>query len=43
MPKRERKRMLDVKPEYWRLVLSGKGTVEVCRTVSIIRKTGYRL
>ena len=28
--------------EYWRLVLSGVGTVQACRTVGIGRKTGYR-
>ncbi|WP_425580583.1 IS30 family transposase, partial [Streptosporangium amethystogenes] len=36
------KRRLDVESEYWRLVLSGVGTVDACRAVGIGRKTGYR-
>jgi hypothetical protein len=36
------KRKLDVESEYWRLVLSGVGTVAACRIVGITRKTGYR-
>ena len=42
MGRRGRKRRLDVESEYWRLVLSGVGTVEACRRVGIGRKTGYR-
>jgi IS30 family transposase len=42
MARRGRKRKLDVESEYWRLVLSGMGTVEACRVVGISRKTGYR-
>ena len=42
MGRRGRKRRLDVESEYWRLVLSGVGTVEACKQVGIGRKTGYR-
>jgi hypothetical protein len=42
MARRGRKRKLHVEPEYWRLVLSGVGTVEACRTVGIGHKTGDR-
>jgi IS30 family transposase len=42
MGRRGRKRMLDIESAYWRLVLSGVGTVEACRQVGIGRKTGYR-
>jgi IS30 family transposase len=33
---------LDVESEYWRLLLSGVGTVEACQRLGIGRKTGYR-
>lgn len=36
------KRRLELESEYWRLILSGVGTVEACRQVGIGRKTGYR-
>ena len=42
MGRRGRKRRLDVESEYWRLVLSGVGTVEACQRLGIGRKTGYR-
>jgi transposase, IS30 family len=42
MGRRGRKRRLDVESEYWRLVLSGIGTVEVCRQLGVGRMTGYR-
>ncbi len=42
MGRRGRKRQLGVEDEYWRLTLSGVGTVEACRLVGIGRKTGYR-
>ncbi|WP_433436130.1 IS30 family transposase [Nonomuraea sp. CA-141351] len=42
MARRGPKRRLDVESEYWRLVLSGVGTVEACRALGIGRKTGYR-
>ena len=42
MGRRGRKRRLDVESEYWRLVLSGVGTVEACKRLGIGRKTGYR-
>ncbi|MBE1610012.1 hypothetical protein [Actinopolymorpha pittospori] len=42
MVRRGRKRRLEMESEYWRLVLSGVGTVEACRIVGIGRKTGYR-
>jgi transposase len=42
MGRRRRKRRLDVESEYWRLVLSGVGTVEACKRLGIGRKTGYR-
>ena len=42
MGRRGRKRRLGVEDEYWRLVLSGIGTVEACRLLRIGRKTGYR-
>jgi len=42
MARRGRKRQLAVEDEYWRLILSGVGTVEACRRVGITRKTGYR-
>lgn len=42
MARRGRKRRLEMESEYWRLVLSGVGTVEACRLVGIGRKTGYR-
>jgi hypothetical protein len=42
MGRRGRKRQLGVEDEYWRLILSGVGTVEACRLVGIARKTGYR-
>lgn len=42
MGRRGRKRRLDVESEYWRLVMSGVGTVEACKRLSIGRKTGYR-
>jgi IS30 family transposase len=42
MDRRGPKRRLDVEAEYWRLVLSGVGTVEACRRLGIGRKTGYR-
>lgn len=31
-----------VEDEYWRLIMSGVGTVEACRRVGVTRKTGYR-
>lgn len=36
------KRRLDLESQYWKLILSGVGTVEACRVVGIGRKTGYR-
>lgn len=42
MARRGPKRRLDVESQYWRLLLSGVGTVEACRAVGIGRKTGYR-
>ena len=42
MGRRGRKRQLGVEDGYWRLTLSGVGTVEACRLVGIGRKTGYR-
>jgi IS30 family transposase len=42
MGRRGRKRQLDVEDDYWKLILSGVGTVEACRQVGIGRKTGYR-
>jgi len=42
MARRGRKRKLEIESEYWRLVLSGTGTVEACKRVGIGRKTGYR-
>jgi IS30 family transposase len=36
------KRRLDLESQYWKLILSGVGTVEACRIVGIGRKTGYR-
>lgn len=42
MGRRGRKRRLGVEDEYWRLTLSGVGTVEACRLLRIGRKTGYR-
>jgi IS30 family transposase len=42
MGRRGRKRQLSVEDEYWRLILSGVGTVAACRMVGITRKTGYR-
>jgi DNA-binding CsgD family transcriptional regulator len=32
---------LDVESEYWRLVLSGIGSVEACQRLGIDRKTGH--
>jgi IS30 family transposase len=40
--RRGRKRQLELEDEYWKLILSGVGTVEACRQVGIGRKTGYR-
>src|SRR3954467_7259296 len=37
-----RKRQLDLESEYWKLLLSGVGTVAACRLLGIGRKTGYR-
>jgi IS30 family transposase len=42
MARRGRKRRLAIESEYWRLVLSGVGTVEACRLTGVGRKTGYR-
>lgn len=42
MPRRGRKRQLDVEARYWELLASGVGTVAACRGVGITRKTGYR-
>ena len=42
MGRRGRKRQLAVEDEYWRLILSGVGTVAACQQVGITRKTGYR-
>ncbi|MEO7422779.1 MAG: hypothetical protein ABIU87_10345 [Ornithinibacter sp.] len=42
MGRRGRKRQLAVEDEYWKLLLSGVGTVLACRQVGITRKTGYR-
>jgi hypothetical protein len=42
MARRGCKRRLETESEYWRLVLSGLGTVEACRLVGIGRKTGHR-
>ena len=41
MARRGPKRRLDVTSEYWRVVLSGVGTVEACRALGIGRKIGY--
>jgi len=40
--RRDRKRQLDLESEYWKLLLSGVGTVAACRLLGIGRKTGYR-
>ena len=37
-----RKRRVEPKNEYWRLLMSDIGTVEACREVGIGRKTGFR-
>lgn len=37
-----RKRRLGIEDGYWRLTMSGVGTVEACRLLQIGRKTGYR-
>lgn len=42
MARRGPKRRLEQESEYWRLLLSGVGTVEACQAVGIGRKTGYR-
>ena len=42
MARRGRKRRLAIESKYWRLVLSGVGTVEACRLTGVGRKTGYR-
>ncbi|MGW0800491.1 transposase [Streptomyces sp. NPDC002692] len=42
MPRRGRKRRLELEAEYWRLLPAGVGSVEACRRVGIGRKTGYR-
>lgn len=42
MGRRGRKRQLAIEDEYWRLILSGVGTVAACHQVGITRKTGYR-
>ncbi len=42
MGRRGRKRQLDLKTEYWRLLASGVGTVAACKLLGIGRKTGYR-
>ncbi len=42
MGRRGRKRQLELETDYWRLLLSGVGTVAACREVGITRKTGYR-
>jgi transposase, IS30 family len=42
MARRGRKRQLDVESRYWKLLLSGTGTVQACQLVGITRKTGYR-
>ena len=42
MARRGPKRRLEVETEYWRLIMSGVGTVEACELVGIGRKTGYR-
>jgi IS30 family transposase len=42
MGSRGRKRRLDVESKYWRLVLSGVGTVQACQRLGIGRKTGHR-
>jgi hypothetical protein len=43
MARRGRKRRLDVESEYWRLLLSGVGTVEACRRVGIGSKHPVRV
>ena len=40
--RRGRKRRLELKAEYWRLLAAGVGSVEACRQLGIGRKTGYR-
>src|SRR3954464_5553020 len=40
--RRGRKRQLDLKSEYWKLLQSGVGTVAACKLLGIGRKTGYR-
>ncbi|PXY16666.1 hypothetical protein BAY59_35285 [Prauserella coralliicola] len=42
MARRGMKRRLDLESQYWKLILSGVGTVEACQIVGIGRKTGYR-
>ena len=42
MGRQGRKRQLLSEDEYWKLILSGVGTVEACRLVGITLKTGYR-
>ena len=37
-----RRRRVELEDEYWRLLMSGVGTVEACREVGIGRKTGFR-
>ena len=42
MGRRGKKRQLEVEARYWQLLQSGVGTVEACKLVGIMRKTGYR-
>jgi hypothetical protein len=42
MARRGRKRRLAGESPYWRLILSGVGTLAACEEVGIGRKTGYR-
>ena len=37
-----RRRRVELEDEYWRLLMSGVGTVEACREVGITPLTGFR-
>ena len=36
------RRRVELEDEYWRLLMSGVGTVEACREVGITPLTGFR-
>lgn len=42
MGRRGRKREVWIEDEYWRLILGGVSTVQACRRIGVVRKTGYR-